>query len=86
MATISSKVKMLLSYYGRKQSDLMKCLNMSSKQSVNNKIARDSWSAQDLAKLAEFLGCKIGFILPDGTSIYLESNQDDDEGSAESEK
>ena len=73
MATISSKVKMLLGFYGRKQIDLMECLDMASKQSLNNKIAGDRWSAQDLAAVAEFLGCKVGFILPDSSYIYLDA-------------
>lgn len=77
MATISSKVKMLLGFYGRKQIDLMECLDMASKQSLNNKIAGDRWSAQDLASVAEFLGCKLGFILPDGSYIYIDVPADE---------
>ncbi|MBR3503773.1 MAG: hypothetical protein IKO07_05965 [Clostridia bacterium] len=72
MATTTSKVKMLLGYYGRKQIDLIECLGMGSKQSLNNKFSQDRWSAQDLAIVADFLGCKVGFILPDGTTIYLD--------------
>ena len=72
MANVSSKIKMLLGFYGRKQIDLMECLDMASKQSLNNKVAQDRWSGQDLAKVAEFLGCKVGFILPDNTIIYLD--------------
>lgn len=75
MTTISSKVKMLLEYYGKKQIDLMECLSMSSRQSLNNKIALDRWSGQDLTKVAEFLGCRIGFMLPDGTTIYLDQQE-----------
>ena len=78
MATVSSKVKMLLGFYGRKQNELLGCLNMGSKQSINNKMARDSWSAQDLATVADFLGCKVGFILPDGSYIYLDAPAKED--------
>ncbi len=73
MASISSKVKMLLGYAGRNQLDLMGCLDMASKQSLNNKFAQDRWKAQELATVAEFLGCKVGFILPDGSFIYLDA-------------
>ena len=73
MATITSKVKMLLGFYGRNQLDLMGCLDMASKQSLNNKFAQDRWKAQELATVAEFLGCKVGFILPDGSYIYLDA-------------
>lgn len=85
MATISSKVKMVLGFYGRKQIDLLECLNMGSKQSINNKMARDSWSAQDLATVAEFLGCKVGFILPDGSYIYLDAPAKEEKGMAPSD-
>lgn len=72
MAKVSNKIKMLLGYFGRKQIDLLECLHMGSKQSINNKMARDSWTAQELATVADFLGCKVGFILPDGSFIYLD--------------
>lgn len=80
MATTTSKIKMLLSYYGRKQIDLIDCLGMSCKQSLGNKMKRDSWSARDLATVAEFLGCKIAFILPDGTTIPLDVPEKAPEG------
>ena len=72
MATITSKVKMLLGYYDRKQIELMECLDMASKQSLNNKFAQDRWSAQDVAAVADLLGCKVGFILPDGSTICFD--------------
>ena len=36
------------------------------------KMMRDSWHADDLARVAEFVGAKVGFILPDGTTIFLD--------------
>ena len=85
MASISSKIKMLLGFYGRKQIELMDCLNMGSKQSINNKMARDSWSAQELATVAEYLGCKVGFILPDGSFIYLDAPEKESNETAPSD-
>lgn len=79
MATTTSKVKMLLGYYGRKQIELMECLNMGSKQSLNNKFVQDRWSAHDLTAVADFLGCKVGFFLPDGTTIYLDPPEKEEE-------
>ena len=73
MATISSKIKMLLGFAGRKQIDLMEPLGMASKQSLHNKMACDRWTAQDLVAVADLLGCKLGFILPDGSYIYLDA-------------
>ena len=68
---ISKKVKMLLLGAGKKQSDLLELLDMSSKQSLSNKFQNERWSAEDLAKVAEFCGCKLAFVQPDGQMIYL---------------
>lgn len=82
MANVSTKIKMLLGFYGRKQIDLMECLNMASKQSLNNKIANNRWSADDLATVAEHLGCKVGFILPNGSYIYLDPPEKEEKETA----
>ena len=65
---------------GRKQSDLVELFGVSSKQSLSNKFSGERWSAEDLIKLAEFTGCKLAFILPDGERIILD--QDTRGGSA----
>lgn len=70
--TVSDKVKGVLAISGKKQIDLAAHFGMS-KQTMNNKMARNSWSASDLAKVAEFAGCKFGFELPDGQHIYIDS-------------
>ena len=75
----SDKVKAVLSCTGKKQIELAEYLGMR-KQNLATKMMRDSWNAGDLVKVANFTGAKIGFILPDGTCIYLESNPEEDEG------
>ena len=65
---------------GCKQSDLVELFGVSSKQSLSNKFSGERWSAEDLIKLAEFTGCKLAFILPDGERIILD--QDTRGGSA----
>ena len=67
----SDKVKAVLSCVGKKQIELAEYLGMK-KQNLNTKMLRDSWPADDLARVAEFVGGKVGFILPDGTAIYLD--------------
>lgn len=67
--SISKKVKQLLLETDRKQSDLMAVLGMSSKQSLSNKFSNERWSASDLKQIADFCGCSVGFILPDGQTI-----------------
>lgn len=66
----SNTVRALLRLSGVKQSDLARHFDMLP-QSMNNKLARDSWSANDLKKVAEYTGCKLGFILKDGTVLPL---------------
>lgn len=73
---ISKKIKSLLMVTDKKQSDLMEVLDMSSKQSLSNKFSNERWSADDLAKIAEFCGCKLAFVLPNGERIVLDSTDD----------
>ena len=78
--TVSNQVRALLNMTGKKQIELKDILGMGSKQSLNNKFSMDRWSADDLIKVAEFTGCKLAFILPDGERIILD--QDTRGGSA----
>ena len=71
--SITKKVKALLALTGKKQTDLMAALDMSSKQSMSNKFSNERWSADDLVKVAEECGCKVAFVLPDGQQIVLDS-------------
>ena len=73
--SVSDKVKGLLALSGKRQIELADFFGMT-KQTMSNKMARDSWSAKDLARVAEFVGCKIGFLLPDGQHIFLEVELD----------
>lgn len=68
--SMSDNVKALLTLTGKKQMQLASCFGMA-KQAMNNKMRRDSWSANDLAKVAEFCGYKLAFIGPNGTQITL---------------
>ena len=73
--SVSDKVKGLLALSGKRHIELADFFGMT-KQTMSNKMARDSWSAKDLARVAEFVGCKIGFLLPDGQHIFLEAELD----------
>lgn len=74
---ISEKVKGLLALCGKKQIDLAESFGMS-KQSMGNKVARSSWSGNDLAKVAEFCGCKLAFLMPDGQQIIIEPEEQEE--------
>ena len=73
--SISANIKALLTLSGRKVSDLMGPLDMSSRQSLSNKFTNERWSAQDLAIVADLCGCKLAFIQPNGQQIVIESDR-----------
>ena len=56
---------------GMKQGDLLRVLGLSSKQSLSNKFTGERWAADDLIKIADYTGCKLAFILPDGERLIL---------------
>ena len=72
----SKKIKSLLAETDKKQSDLLEVLGMSSKQSLSNKFTNERWSADDLAKIADFCGCKLAFILPNGERIIIDTKDE----------
>ena len=67
---ISEKIKALLALDGKRIIELADHFGIS-RQSMSNKIARDSWSAADLLKVAEFVNCELSFELPNGQRISL---------------
>lgn len=69
----SDKVKALLALRGERQNDLAAAFGMS-KQTMSNKMARDSWSAKDLIKVADFLGGRVAVILGDGQTVFLDAD------------
>ena len=74
--SLTDKVKGLLALQGKKQLELAEHFDMS-KQTMSNKMARGSWSGDDLARVAEFCGCKLAFILPDGQQILISSDNEE---------
>lgn len=75
----SDKVKALLALKGERQNDLAAVFNMS-KQTMSNKMARDSWSAKDLIKVADFLGGRVAVILNDGQTVFLDTDMESETG------
>ena len=72
--SVSDKVKGLLALCGKKQIDLAASFGMS-KQTMSNKMNRGSWSANDLARAAEFCGGRLAVILPDGQQIIIDADE-----------
>lgn len=78
MMPTSDKVKAVLNLCGKKQIDLAAYFGMS-KQTMSNKMARDSWSAADFGESRQaFVGGKVAFMLPDGQHIYLEKEESEE--------
>lgn len=73
---VSKKIKSLLAETDKKQADLLELLGLSSKQSLSNKFTNERWSADDLAKVAEYCGCKLAFLLPNGERIIIDAKDE----------
>jgi transcriptional regulator with XRE-family HTH domain len=59
--SVADKVKSFLKIKGKDTAELAEYLKIS-KQALSNKYYRDSFSAEDLIKIANFLKCNMAFI------------------------
>lgn len=75
--TVSSRVKALLEMAEKDQTALAQLFGMTTPQAMGNKMRRDSWSAKDLIKAADFCGAKLAFILPDGSQLILQPDEEE---------
>lgn len=55
---VSDKIKQIMKEKGVKVNQLAEYMGVKP-QSVTNKFSRDSWSAQDLISVLDFLGCQL---------------------------
>lgn len=69
--TASRQIKALLDLTEKKQLDLAREFGLSTPQAMNNKLRRDHWSLEEIAKIADTCGAKLAFVLPDGSHIVL---------------
>lgn len=68
--SVTDKIKALLSIKGKKNIDLAEYLGISP-QSMQNKLSRGSFSAEDLIKIADFLECRLEFTIDENQKIVL---------------
>ncbi|MBQ1406140.1 MAG: helix-turn-helix domain-containing protein [Oscillospiraceae bacterium] len=61
---ISATIKSLLTMRGKTKTDLANLFGVS-KQAISNKFTRDTWTASDLVRIAEFCGASIAFVSGD---------------------
>lgn len=74
MATVSQRIKQALIGCGRKQIELAEFFGIS-RQAMSNKFNRDSWSADELAKVASFVGGNLVIEMPDGQRIPIDHTE-----------
>lgn len=74
---IKNKIQMLLNYKNRKQIDLLETLEMSSKQALNNKIRKESFSVTDLIKICDFLDLEIAIKDKSNGKVIVTLDEDD---------
>lgn len=67
---VSDKVRSVLALSGKRPADLA-ALYETSQQSMNNKLSLSRFTADDLIRIAEFTGCRLAFILPDGGQLFF---------------
>ena len=67
---MKDSIKAMVSLKGKTMTDLAQYLDMS-RQALSNKFYRDSFSGEDLLKIASFLDCKLAFVDSKNT-LYLE--------------
>ena len=68
--SVSNIVRMAAMKKGMNQARLAEAWG-ASKQAINNKFYRDSWSAEDLMKVAEITGGRLAFVYPDGQQLFI---------------
>lgn len=67
---VSDKIRSVLALAGKRPTDLAN-LYETSQQSMNNKLYQNRFSADDLIRIAEFTGCRLAFVLPDGGQLFF---------------
>lgn len=67
---VSDKIKQVMKEKGVKVNQLADYMGVKP-QSVTNKFARDSWSAQDLISVFDFLGCRLSVEYKHDTKIVF---------------
>ena len=79
MMSVSNTVRMAITGKGMSQATLAREWGLTT-QAMNNKFYRDSWSAEDLIKVAEITGGKLALVYPDGQQLLFLA--EDPEGKA----
>ena len=68
--SVASAIRMAMVKKGLNQASYAKACGITT-ASINNKFYRDTWTADDLLKVAETTGGKLAFVYPDGQQILI---------------
>lgn len=66
---ISNTIKAVASLSGLSRQQLADTLGLARPQAITNKIGRDSWTAQDINKIAALAGYKLAFVDDNGHAV-----------------
>ena len=69
--SMSEYVREALLKARRQQNELAEAWGYASRQAMNNKFSRGSWSAEELARIAQFTGGELKIVYPDGQEIRI---------------
>lgn len=67
---VGDKIKQIMKEKGVRVNQLAEYMGVKP-QSVTNKFARDSWSAQDLISVLDFLGCQLSVEYKPDTKLFF---------------
>lgn len=67
---VSDKIRAALTLAGKQQKDLAEIYDTST-QAINNKMSLNRFTADDLIRIAEFTGCHLALIYPDGSQLVF---------------
>lgn len=68
--SVGNKIRALLQLKGKGPMDLAEYFGVSP-QAMRNKLSRNSFSAEDLIKVADYLDCELTFIAENNQKIIL---------------
>ena len=69
--TISKCVDMALKRAGKSKVEMTSYWGFSFPQTLAKKFSRESWSGEDLVRLAQFTGGELMLVYPEGDSIQI---------------
>ena len=69
--SITTSVRALLGMVGKRQCDLLPVFGLANVQSLSNKFRGERWSAADLVAVADACGCRLAFVMDDGTILPI---------------